>query len=137
MKGKEPYSEVCVSHLLGQPVDLSLGVAEDDSLGDGQGVVTTAKILERHLLYKIDHNVQIGQSLESDREIVLYVSDSVDRSQSIATHLNSSFSTATKNCLIPSNVNSSRLTKILMGSVMNLVVISSTSWGKVADKMTT
>jgi len=28
--------EVGLSHLLGQPVDLSLGVAEDDGLGDGE-----------------------------------------------------------------------------------------------------
>lgn len=31
--------KVCLSHLLGQPVDLSLCVAEDDGLGDGEGVV--------------------------------------------------------------------------------------------------
>merc|ERR1719166_208187 len=48
-------------------------------------------------------------------------------------NFHSSLSTATKNCLIPSNVNSSRLTKILIGSDMNLLVISRISCGRVAE----
>jgi len=71
-------------------------------------------------------------------------------------NFHSSRSTATKNCLIPSSVNSSlnniliniknlnqhifnqilytnRFTKILIGSVINLFVISNISCGKVAD----
>lgn len=43
----------------------------------------------------------------------------------------------TKNCLIPSNVNSSRLTRIRIGSDMNLLVISKISCGKVAETSTT
>lgn len=35
--------------------------------------------------------------------------------------------------LLTSNVNSSRFTRILTGSVMNLFVISSISWGRVAE----
>ena len=42
-------------------------------------------------------------------------------------------STATKNCLIPSSVSSSRLTSTRTGSLMNFVVISSTSCGIVAE----
>ena len=52
-------------------------------------------------------------------------------------NFHSSFSTATKNCLIPSNVNSSLLTKIRIGSVMNFDVMSKTSFGSVADIKTT
>ena len=58
------------------------------------------------------------------------------RSQSVS-NFHSSFSTATKNCLMPSSVSSSRLTRTLTGSVMNLWVISRTSWGSVADTRTT
>ena len=52
-------------------------------------------------------------------------------------NFHSSRSTATKNCLIPSSVSSSRLTRMRIGSVMNLLVISSISWGSVADSSTT
>merc|ERR1719382_1619709 len=48
-------------------------------------------------------------------------------------NFHSSRSTATKNCLMPSRVNSSRLTRIRMGSDMNLLVISRISWGRVAE----
>jgi len=48
-----------------------------------------------------------------------------------------SLSTATKNCLMPSSVNSSRFTSTFTGSVMNLLVISSTSLGMVAEMRTT
>ena len=52
-------------------------------------------------------------------------------------NFHSSFSTATKNCLIPSSVSSSRFTRMRIGSVMNLEVISSTSTGSVAETNTT
>lgn len=58
------------------------------------------------------------------------------KSQSVS-NFQSSFSTATKNCLMPSSVSSSRLTRIRIGSVMNFVVISSTSCGSVAERTTT
>ena len=58
------------------------------------------------------------------------------RSQSVS-NFHSSFSTATKNCLIPSSVNSSRFTSTRIGSVMNLVVISRMSRGRVALSSTT
>ena len=48
------------------------------------------------------------------------------KSQSVSNY-HSSFSTAIKNCLIPSNVSSSLLTKTLTGSTINLVLISRTS----------
>ena len=81
------------------------------------------------------------------------------KSQSVS-NFHSSLSTATKNCLIPSSVNSSlqaeiklyhsrvetdyginggtyRFTSILIGSVMNFDVISRISWGSVALRSTT
>ena len=48
-------------------------------------------------------------------------------------NFHSSLSTATKNCLIPSSVNSSRFTRIRIGSDMNLLVISRISCGSVAE----
>ena len=42
-----------------------------------------------------------------------------------------------RNCLMPSRVSSSRLTRMRTGSCMNLVVISRTSWGMVAEMSTT
>ena len=42
--------EVGVLHFLGQPVDLLLGVAEDDGLGDCEGVVEVDKGVELPLL---------------------------------------------------------------------------------------
>jgi len=48
-------------------------------------------------------------------------------------NFHSSFSIAMKNCLIPSNVSSSFLTKILAGSLMNYFVISRISVGMVAE----
>lgn len=53
------------------------------------------------------------------------------KSQSVS-NFQASFSTATKNYLIPSNVSSSLFTRILTGSSINLVVISSISCGRVA-----
>ena len=58
------------------------------------------------------------------------------RSQRVS-NFHSSLSTATKNCLMPSSVNSSRLTRIRIGSVMNLDVISRISCGRVAEMRTT
>jgi len=43
-------SELTGSELLGQPVDLSAGVAEDDGLGDGDGLVEIAQGVELPLL---------------------------------------------------------------------------------------
>ena len=45
-------------------------------------------------------------------------------------------STDTKNYLIPSRVNSSRLTKILIGFFINLFVMLKTYCGRVADTTT-
>ena len=42
-----------------------------------------------------------------------------------------------RTCLMPSRVSSSRLTKMRMGSVMNLVVISTTSCVIVAERRQT
>lgn len=53
------------------------------------------------------------------------------RSQRVS-NFHSSFSTAMKYCLIPSNVSSSRLARMRIGLVINLVAISKTSEGNVA-----
>ena len=44
------HGEVGLPHLLGEPVHLALGVAEDDGLGDGQGVVQVTESVELPLL---------------------------------------------------------------------------------------
>lgn len=51
-------SELASVHLLGEPVDLPPGVAEDDSLGDGDGLVEIAKGIELPLLL-LDSNVEL------------------------------------------------------------------------------
>ena len=56
-----------------------------------------------------------------------YVIVSVSYKSHKVSNFHSSFSTATKNYLIPSKVSSSLLTKIFIGSDINLVVISKTS----------
>mmetsp|Transcript_16152 Transcript_16152/g.35786 ORF Transcript_16152/g.35786 Transcript_16152/m.35786 type:complete len:200 (-) Transcript_16152:412-1011(-) len=58
------------------------------------------------------------------------------RSHSVS-NFHSSLSIAMKNCLIPSRVSSSFLTRMVMGSRMNFCVTSSTSRGIVAEKMVT
>ena len=49
-------------HLLGKPVDLSAGVAEDDSLGDGDGLVEIAEGVELPLLL-LDGDVELLDTL--------------------------------------------------------------------------
>ena len=44
------HSEVRLPHLLREPVHLTLGVAEDDGLGDGESVVQVAERVELPLL---------------------------------------------------------------------------------------
>ena len=44
------HGKVSLPHLLGEPVHLALGVAEDDGLGDGQGVVQVTESVELPLL---------------------------------------------------------------------------------------
>lgn len=61
-----------------------------------------------------------------------YVMVNVSYKSHNVSNLNSSFSTATKNYLIPSKVSSSLLTRILIGSFINLLVISNIYYGNVA-----
>jgi len=56
-----------------------------------------------------------------------YVIVNVSYKSHNVSNFHSSFSTATKNYLIPSKVNSSLFTKIFIGSDINFVVISKTS----------
>lgn len=56
-------SELAGSQLLGQPVDLSAGVAEDDGLGDGDGLVEIAEGVQLPLLL-LNGNVELLDTLE-------------------------------------------------------------------------
>lgn len=55
--------ELAGSELLGQPVDLSAGVAEDDGLGDGDGLVEIAQGVELPLLL-LNGDVELLDTLE-------------------------------------------------------------------------
>ena len=55
--------EVGLAHLLGQPVDLAAGVAEDDGLGDGEGVVEVAQGVELPVLL-LDGDKVLLEALE-------------------------------------------------------------------------
>lgn len=61
------------------------------------------------------------------QNITAYVIVNVSYKSHNVSNFHSSFSTATKNYLIPSKVNSSLFTKIFIGSDINFVVISKTS----------
>jgi hypothetical protein len=55
--------EVTSSELVGEPVDLSAGVAEDDGLGDGHGLVEIGQGVELPLLL-LDGNVELLDTLK-------------------------------------------------------------------------
>ena len=67
------------------------------------------------------------------QNITAYVMVSVSYKSHNVSNFHSSLSTWMKNYLIPSRVNSSLLTKILIGLFMNLLVMSRISYGRVAD----
>lgn len=56
-------SEVTGSELVGEPVDLSAGVAEDDSLGDGDSLVQVREGVELPLLL-LNGNVELLDTLQ-------------------------------------------------------------------------
>lgn len=56
-------SEVTGSELVGEPVDLSAGVAEDDGLGDGDGLVQVGEGVELPLLL-LNGNVELLDTLK-------------------------------------------------------------------------
>ena len=56
-------SEVTGSELVGEPVDLSAGVAEDDGLGDGDGLVEVRESVELPLLL-LNSNVELLDTLK-------------------------------------------------------------------------
>lgn len=58
-------SEVTGSELVGKPVDLSAGVAEDDGLGDGDSLVEIRKRVELPLLL-LNSNVELLDTLEGE-----------------------------------------------------------------------
>ena len=55
--------EVTGSELVGEPVNLSAGVAEDDGLGDGDGLVQVGKSVELPLLL-LNSNVELLNTLK-------------------------------------------------------------------------
>ena len=57
--------ELALVQLLGEPVDLAAGRAEDDSLGDGDGLVQVAQGVELPLLL-LDGNVELADTLEGE-----------------------------------------------------------------------
>ena len=57
------HGEVFVLHGLGQPVHLSAGVAVDDSLGDGEGLVQIAQSVELPVLL-LQRNVELLDTLQ-------------------------------------------------------------------------
>merc|ERR1719234_1549646 len=59
------HREVPLVHLLGQPVHLPPGVAEDDGLGDGEGLVEVAEGVQLPLL-ALDGDVELTDSLQSE-----------------------------------------------------------------------
>lgn len=56
-------SEITGSELVGEPVDLSAGVAEDDGLGDGDGLVQVGEGVELPLLL-LNGNVELLDTLQ-------------------------------------------------------------------------
>ena len=58
-------SEVTGSELVGEPVDLSAGVAEDDGLGDGDGLVEIGQGVELPLLL-LNSNVELLDTLKGE-----------------------------------------------------------------------
>jgi hypothetical protein len=67
--------ELALGELLGEPVDLAAGVAEDDGLGDGDGLVEVRQGVELPVLL-LDGDVELADTLE--RELVL-LDENADR----------------------------------------------------------
>ena len=76
--------EVGLPHLLRQPVHLALGVAEDDCLRDGQGVVEVAQRVELPLL-PLHRHEELFDSLE--RQLVTLHKDTDRVRHELARHL--------------------------------------------------
>ena len=57
--------EVTGSELVGEPVDLSAGVAEDDGLGDGDGLVEIGESVELPVLL-LNSNVELLDTFEGE-----------------------------------------------------------------------
>mmetsp|Transcript_71310 Transcript_71310/g.200990 ORF Transcript_71310/g.200990 Transcript_71310/m.200990 type:complete len:205 (+) Transcript_71310:1189-1803(+) len=57
-------SEVCLAHLSRQPVHLLLGVAEDDGLCDGEGIIQITESIKLPLL-TLDSDEELFNTLES------------------------------------------------------------------------
>merc|ERR1711931_452999 len=69
------HCEVTLVHLLSQPVDLPPGVAEDDSLGNGEGLVEVAQGVKLPLL-TLDRDVELANTLEGE---LLLLNEDADR----------------------------------------------------------
>lgn len=60
------YSEVVLCHLLCQPVNLSLSIAEDDCLSDGEGVIQVTEGVKLPLLLLNCHKELLDALQQSD-----------------------------------------------------------------------
>lgn len=69
-------SEVTGSELVGEPVDLPAGVAEDDSLGDGNGLVQVGEGVELPLLL-LDGDVELLDTLKGKLSLLDQDADGV------------------------------------------------------------
>ena len=77
-------SEICVAHLVGQPVDLTPGITEDDSLCDRQGVVEVAERVEFPFFFLYGDEVLL-QTLE--RQLVTFDEDTNGISHELGCHV--------------------------------------------------
>merc|ERR1712087_881019 len=77
-------SEVSLMHLLSEPVHLASGVAEDDGLGDGQGLVQVAQGVQLPLL-PLHGDVELADTLQG--QLLLFHQDSHRLSHEPGRHL--------------------------------------------------
>ena len=76
--------EVTGSELVGEPVDLSAGVAEDDGLGDGDGLVQVGEGVELPILL-LDGNVELLDTFEGKLVLLDEDTDGVARMNLVVT----------------------------------------------------
>ena len=68
--------EVTGSELVGEPVDLPAGVAEDDGLGDGDGLVEVGERVELPVLL-LDSNLELLDTLQGKLVLLVETADGV------------------------------------------------------------
>ena len=66
------YGELALVHLLGEPIDLSPCVAENDGLGDRDGLIKVTECVKLPLLL-LDSNVELLDTFE--RQLITFDED--------------------------------------------------------------